>query len=477
MRRWSRYLVGVVAVTGLFVLVTHTGAETCTLELKRVDLSARTVSPGQLGSFLARYSTPQSFFQQLGGPQGMIVRPSTGSKPKLEFSNVIKKEPGKYVTDTPFRGVAALGSGHYGFVLDVAPSEKDEKQDEEKAAEQKEENGASLISKLSAALASPAPPRPTNKPVSYTRLYFDLNHNGDLTDDEVIEATASRTYSIFPTVELTINVDGKKLDYAFTFKVYSRVSSGYAYATASLNSAAYREGEITLDGKKRRIVLIDFNSNGRFDDAVSFHTSGGAVSSVVGDTLHIDPNSPRISRSLSSMVGGGSQHPVSKLISIDGRFFDLAVDPSGETLSLGPTSVPLGFVTNPNKGFRAVVYGDQGILNISPDDSGKVSIPEGEWRLMSYTIARTEAPKPAVEKADEEKSVLDVLSSAGTIPAPPTKPPGLTRVSARIVGDVAPVKVVKGKTAGMRFGLRFTRSLACKVVKSFSVPERVAVVK
>ena len=300
MGKLSRYLVGVVAVTGLCVLVTHAGAETCTLELKRVDLSARTVSPGQLGSFLARYSNPQTFFQQLGGPQGMIVRPSSGSK--LKFSDVIKKEPGKYVTDTPFRGVAALGSGHYGFVLDVAPSEKDEKEDDEKeakddkAAEKKEETGASLLSMLGEALAPPAPSRPKNEAVSYTRLYFDLNHNGDLTDDEVIEATASRTYSIFPTVELAIDVDGKKLDYAFTFRVYTRVSSNYAYANASLNSAAYREGEITLDGKKRRIVLIDFNSNGRFDDAVSFSTSGGAVSSVMGDMLYIDPNSPRISQ-------------------------------------------------------------------------------------------------------------------------------------------------------------------------------------
>lgn len=400
----------------------------------------------------------------------MIPRPNSEST--LKFADVIKKEPGKYVTDTPFRGVAALGSGHYGFVLDLAPSEKDDQADDEKeskddkAAEKKEETGASLLSMLGDAIAPPAPSRPENKAVSYTRLYFDLNHNGDLTDDEVIEATASGTYSIFPTVELTIDVDGKQLDYAFTFRVYSRVTSSYAYASASLNSAAYREGEITLDGKKRRVVLIDFNSNGRFDDAVSFRTNDGAVSWVMGDMLYIDPNSPRMSRSLFSAASGGNQYCVSKLISVDGQFLDLVIDPSGETLSLGPTSVPQGHVTNPNKGFSAVVYGDQGILQISPDDSGEASVPAGEWRLLYYSIDRTETPKPEAEKKDEEKSVLDVLGSALAMPPPPTAPLGPTRVSARTTGDVKPVKVVEGKTTEMPFGPPYTPKVSVETIQT-----------
>ena len=32
----------------------------------------------------------------------------------------------------------------------------------------------------------PAPPRVT----AYSRLYFDVNHNGDLSDDKVVEAIA-----------------------------------------------------------------------------------------------------------------------------------------------------------------------------------------------------------------------------------------------------------------------------------------------
>lgn len=107
MRKWSRYLVGVVAVTGLLVPVTCVDAETCTLEMKRAGPMSSSMSKRPI-ELLVRSTSPQTFFQQLGGPPGMIVRPGTGPKPK--FSDVIKKEPAQYATDTPFRGVAELGS-------------------------------------------------------------------------------------------------------------------------------------------------------------------------------------------------------------------------------------------------------------------------------------------------------------------------------------------------------------------------------
>ncbi len=477
MRKWSRYLVGVVAVTGLLGLVTHATAETCTLDMKKVDTSARISTSGMSGSLLARSTSSQSFFQQLGGPEGRIVGPSSGSKAK--FSDVVKKEPAKYVTDTPFRGVAELGSQHYGFVLDASPPEKDEEKDTkgDKKAEKKKESEGSLLSMLSKSVAPAS--RPKGKAVAYTKLYFDLNHNGDLTDDEVIEATTSRVYSTsrtrsaFPRVELTIEADGKKMDYAFTFSVYSNVSSSYAYANASLTSAAYREGEITLDGKKRRIVLIDFNSNGRFDDAAAVNenvrSSNNAVYPIMGDMLYVDPQASRAYRNPYDATSGEDQFQVGKLICIGGKFFDLKIDPSGETLSLDASSVPVGYVSNPSKGFRAIVYGDQGVLEINPDDSGKAPLPGGEWKLLSYTIEKTGATKPPSkeEAKGEDKSLLDIVSSAmqRVTATSPLNRPKMTLVSARATRDFEAVKVVEGKTAEMRFGPPYTPKVSSSTIR------------
>ena len=110
------------------------------------------------------------------------------------------------------------------------------------------------------------------KTVAYERLYFDVNHNGDLTDDQVIEAKAAQSMpanyanAAFPAVDLKIDVDGVQVAYAFTMSVYSYAAEEYSYANASLNAAAYREGEMVIDGKNRRVVVVDSNSNGRYDD-------------------------------------------------------------------------------------------------------------------------------------------------------------------------------------------------------------------
>jgi len=464
MRKWSRYLAGVVAVMGLCVLAAAAGGETCTLKMKRVDTSSRPDSTGLPADYMFRSTYPQSFFKQLGGPDGLVIGPQGGETPA--FSEVIKKEP-EHASATPFRGVAQLGSYHYGFVLDAAPpKEKEATKDEAAGKAEKEEGQGSLFSMLSQALtgrAAKEAEKPAADAVAYARLFFDLNHNGDLTDDKVVEAEAARVYgsssrSTFPVTAVTIDVDGKKVDYAFTFSVYSAASRSLSYASASLNAAAYREGEITLDGKKRRVVLVDFNSNGRFDDAAGIRddirTSDGSIYPRMGDMLYIDPQPAQGYRNPYDSTSSKDQYQVGKLVNYGGRFFDLEIDPSGDRLTLEPSAVPVGYVTNPNKGYRAVVYGDQGLLDIADDESGKAALPEGRWKLLSYTISRQEAEPEKADEAggdDQQKSsLLETLASVFASARPTVS--RLSTVSARAKADYPAVAVVRDKTVEMPFG-------------------------
>jgi len=264
----------------------------------------------------------------------------------------------------------------------------------------------------------------------------------------------------FPAVDLTIDVNGKKVDYAFRFSVYSYQSGTYAYANASLNAAAYRDGEIELDGKKRRVVLVDFNSNGRFDDSGGVNDkvnlSDGSVYPKMGDMLYIDPQPATAYRNPYDSTSSEDQYQVNKLIAWGDRFYDLKIDPSGDTLSLEPSATPVGYLTNPNKGFRAVIYGDQGALEISDRGTGKTPVPEGQWKLMSYTIELPEAAEPEAkekEKEQEKSSVLEILSNVlPSLAAGSAAIPRPTIVSARAKTDFTAVKVVAGETAEMRFG-------------------------
>lgn len=483
MNRWAYYLIGVAALTSWLGLVTGAGAETCTLKSVQVGVATGTIVSGLPSDYRFR-GRSQSFLSVAGGQ--LISGLQSDTKPKPDFSAVITKEPERYEAETPFRNVAELGGKYYGFALDTAPrkaadteKEAEKKDSEQSEKKEAEEAGAGLLDVLAGGPAVSPGEKPA-KPLALTRLYFDLNHNGDLTDDGVIEADPAKTVemargtarsqarSVFPTITVSLDIGGRKVEFPFTMSTNSQTSGTMSYVGVQLSAAAYREGEITLEGEKRRVVLVDYNSNGRFDDASVVAprstSADGPVYPQVGDMLFIDPQTPRLPYAPLVATASKDQFPVSPLIMYRDRLFDLKIDPSGETLSLEPSSIATGYVTNPNRGFRATVYGERGIVEIVDDGSGKAALPEGEWKLLAYTIT---APKPIEEEpkteekegepATEEsegRSVLDLLGS----PAAPARPavPRPTTVSAQGTSQSRPVKVTGGQTVEFQFGPPYT---------------------
>lgn len=442
MRKWSRICAGIVAVVGLLALVTSSGAETCKLETKRVDTTASFTAGRLPMEFYFRQARPQSIFMQIGGP-GRLVPQQTGI---AAFEKVIKKEPSKYESETPFKGVVKLGSKDYGFVFDTSPQDtKDGEEAKDKAKAKSKVAG-----------------------LAYNRLLFDLNGNGDLTDDKVIEATAtpsarttaSYSRSSFPATDLKIDVDGAELNYAFAASVYANVSSQFSYANASITAAAYLEGEMTIAGKEHRVVVVDYNSNGRFDDQSevnkNIRSSNGAVYPTMGDMLYIiDPSSsPSTIANPYDPTSNSFQHYVGKLVNFGGQFFNLSIAADGQKLTLEPSPLETGRVINANKGFSALVYGDAGFVKITGDDSGVATLPEGEWRLASYSISRIATQeKSDKEKKDGGSSMIGTLTRALTGNA--SKQPRPSLISAYGQRDSDPVRVVKGETVKMPFGAPF----------------------
>lgn len=449
MRPWLRcVLVGLVALGGVASAIPKVAAETATLTLKRLDArqGAGIVLDGS-GEFLMRMTYPQHFYMQTGETTPKEVR----ERDRKQFDRLVKKQPKKYHSQEPFRGVAKLGSEEYAFVLDTAD----------------------------------------DKSKGFDRFYFDRNHNGDLTDDEVIKADPSRSMgqgdmyqAQFPRVDVTLDVDGAKVDYAFFFRLYSYKSKDYSYVSASLNAAAYREGKMTLDGRERRVFLIDFNSNGRFDDEMAIydqvHTPEGQLQPKFGDILMVDPDVKNLSRRISYEVTPGSgRYYVSNLVAVDDQFYNLKASPAGDKLTLTASKAPLGQVTNPNDNFAAIVYSDKGFVQIRGEKGKPCSLPEGEWKLLNYTIdVPKEQEKPKAPKSDAKKdekadgkteakktdgkdekknSLLGTLAKALLGSSTPSVSISGGRedysyVSAQATQDYKPVKVTAGKTVTLPFG-------------------------
>ncbi|MFH1741637.1 MAG: hypothetical protein ABIH23_21735 [bacterium] len=337
----------------VFSAVLPAQSETFTLELKRLENRSQ-FSSGP-SDYVLRWTFPQYVASRGGRPPGQPQPP--------EFSSIVKKEPSDYKCDQPFRGVAQFGSEYFAFVLDSTDLDAQ----------------------------------------GYDRLYLDRNCNGDLTDDEIIQARPmpeniqfppGYNQREFPRVDCTIHVGDAETEYSFFLNamcntnVGSGSNSSQMYVHVTLNPGAYREGEITLDGTQRQIVLLDFNSNGRFDDAFTNVEDGTRLyGTSTADILLIDLDRNDPSFRGIRVTDRKERNPVSNFICIDNKFYTLEISPSGEELTISPSPLPLGSITNPNGGFEALLCNGKDYVKIFGEKSKPVPLPAGDWKLMEYVIS------------------------------------------------------------------------------------------
>lgn len=416
MDRLVRCFFSAVMVAGLVWLASPpAGAETFNLELKKLAAQSRYSRSPDNDDYMYRMTYSQSIMFETGDGRS---NPSGKS-----FSSLVKKEPEKYEYENPFRGVISFGEDNYLFVLDTTD----------------------LKSK------------------GFHRLYFDRNHNFDLTDDGMIEAdpppegisfgegSASRN---FPAQEITLTNGGSEYAYSFSLDCYSNVNMQMGnnrpiYAYLSVNSAAYREGQIEVDGKTHKVVILDFNGNGRFDDENDINEDVRSNNNRLyfnhGDMLILDPDLTNKDFRGYAITDRPERNPVSKLLCIDGKFYNMRITPSGDKINITPSRFETGFITNPNDKYEAMVYSDLGFVKIKGAKSEQVPLPEGDWKLLEYAIDATDA------NASREK---------GRQP--------YTFVTATATTDCKAITVKKGASVELPFGPPYAPKVTANSMRSGS---------
>lgn len=457
---------------------------------------------------------PPYFFQ--GSSQGFYTDYNPKQKqvdpekdPRLkEFLEVVKKEP-SYSTAYPMRGVVKFGDRKFAFAMDAVPKEepKEEAQAEEKAeakteeaAEEKADEEKEFTDEEKAK-AEEKKQRDAMARSAFNRLYLDVNGNGDLTDDESIEATSVRAYSADYargafSAALPVEQDGQKVDIPCTFDVWINSWSQtiktpdgkeekmeQKHMGAAFYSSCFREGEIQLGDKAYRVILIDYNNNGVFNDTSEVHRVEyyrGPSEKVtennvqLGDVLYIFPADAKGQPQFAwpSRPGGpGEVNPLSvgSLIgAIDGQFWNLELTASGDTLTMTPSEAKLGFVQNPGKSFTLSAFNkdQKAYMVLNSDAEGKAALPPGEWVLTGYSMTfQKEKPKPEAseepkaEEAKEENSekaaqekVAKAIVNLLTGKKQAAEATDAT-VMAKMPGtDVADIKVVADETTEVKFG-------------------------
>jgi hypothetical protein len=396
MGRWSRYFAGGAILVGLFALGGSLSAETAELTYREFEV----VEPGEPDPDARfREAMGRSFYFQCSADSSsysmekvrMYFDSVTEEVPT--FDEVISKDRDDYVVSLVCRGVVQLGEGYYGYVLDKGPVENSE-----------------------ATAFTPNGSEETTEPFTYSRLYIDLDHDGDLTDEEPIDAEPNLLMGggancVFPAISLRLKVGDEEFESAFTTTTWTSINQYSISVDVSLNPAGCLEGDIELAGENRRVVLIDYNGNGRYDDKAKLNPMAeeeGLLFPEPGDMLFIDPQP--VQANLFNPLGGDDQFILSDLFLYEDKIYDIAISPSGRKLEIASTDSPLGIVENPNGPYSLAVWGDHGMLSISADANGRATIPAGQWRMMYYMLNR--APE---QESDEVTTSMDEMMQSMTV--------------------------------------------------------------
>lgn len=302
-----------------------------------------------------------------------VMYSGRSSAAAVEFERLVKKEP-EYRGALPCRGVLKVGDGQLLVALDSWQLKG-----------------------------------------GYDTLYVDFNRNLDLTDDEPIHL-AQPDARVFPPVAIKVGEGSDAFTWAFTAYAYQRNLAGQrSYGHAQFRASTYREGSVELDGKTVRIVLLDYNSNGRYDDATTVDPAGVASTGLLyartGDHLLIDPDDEPPVYRYYYMTSLLARHPISRLACIGGKFYQCSVAPSGATVEFEPVECPMGSLAFDAPSWQALLLGEAGVVKVVGERGRPAPLPAGEWKLVEYTAYY--GPREARNAED-----LTLVAARGAVDAP-----------------------------------------------------------
>jgi hypothetical protein len=213
---------------------------------------------------------------------------------------------------------------------------------------------------------------------NYDRLYIDSDCDGSLADEEAAETrAASRNRSLFGSVSVAFPAgDGDPV--AFHIDADCRPPADSARSVRGpisaadwriqVSSAGWYEGTVTIGDKQFDLRLIDYNSNGTFDDTSTDFSDADRI--LVGEA----GNYGRIFTGRYVRIGEDYYHPSPAR---DGAFIGLT---EADNASLGTIrmSADVG---------ELAIGGENGLLTLNGSDRA-AAVPAGKWHISHWQTSR-----------------------------------------------------------------------------------------
>ncbi|MHC4569142.1 MAG: hypothetical protein ACYTE3_25705, partial [Planctomycetota bacterium] len=200
----------------------------------------------------------------------------------------------------------------------------------------------------------------------WDRLFVDSDGDGHLNDETAVTAyRIEQHYTYFGPVKVVFESEDGPIVYHLNFRFYNYNEQNrrlYIY------SGCWYEGDITVEGTKKRCVLMDQNVNGTFDDK--------SLASGNCDRIRIGTKSGR----QASYVGN--------YVDIDGVLYRPEIARDGAYIMLTKAEdVKFGDVQLPETITEFSAGGENGLFTMKPQE-GKASLPVGKYRVNYWAIER-----------------------------------------------------------------------------------------
>jgi len=205
---------------------------------------------------------------------------------------------------------------------------------------------------------------------SYDLLYLDSDCDGSLADETAIAPHRTDQYRRqFGPVKIVFPGEDGPITYHLNVTRYT-----YSGDRAGIRAAAggWYEGRVTLEGKSLRFLLLDFNSNGAFNDLSLHFSDMDAFRLQSGDDLLV--------------------RAVGKYMSHAGKLYRMEIPRDGGSVRfvLAP-GLPMGQVRTPPGTGHVAFLGPMYHHRTDPDENDLCQLAAGTYTVEYWNIERKDA--------------------------------------------------------------------------------------
>ena len=218
----------------------------------------------------------------------------------------------------------------------------------------------------------------------YDRLYADVNGNGDLSDDPPVAGMnvvrVTHRTSLFMGAKVLVDYAGQKA--LWHFDAFSQTAlSGEDQGTTvlSVRPVGCYEGEVPANGKKLKVLLVDADSTGCFNDPPGVEEAApGKEATATGDRVLIDVDGDGKFDS-----SGSEAFPCAKRLQVGDACYRLAIAPSGQSLTWAQAKVPMGSLAREGGGIfnLRLLSPENGMVTVSSDGEKPAKVAAGKHRI------------------------------------------------------------------------------------------------